>query len=861
MIKKLCKSLIAVFMAIALTIVGPGIAQATPNTVTYIEGSPPIQINSGLNFSGGLKYADGELRFSLSNGTPNDQLNLTSTSNPTAKGEISVDNSGSIFLGNGSGTNRIGSVLETEDGTNGKDLTIRFSSPLTNAGFETGDLTGWTAFQQNYSTVQNLNGQSIAYDFTKSGGSTGTGNIIVSTPSRASYTVSINNKTVRSGNYTLRLVSNGNITDPRGSNRPSGNGSLHGPYVRSDSFEAFKDDSITLDFSAQQGSDAYEVFGFLIEAGSDKILGTGDDNRTQLFAKRGDTVPFNSVSAIIPADGQYQFEFVCGTYDKTGGLALGASLFVDNVRLVSATSVTDAVIQAISDRVTYNNISNNPNADTRHLNITRKTANNIKDSTPVDILFTAVNDAPTIITNDGATVNEGESVTIGVANLKATDPDDDDADLVYTLNAKPSHGSIQVSGVNATQFTQADLNAGLVTYVHDGSETIADSFSFTLADGGEDGVTPIAGTFNLNVIPQNDIPVVVNPIEDQMIYSRRPWNFPIPSNTFEDADGDALGLTASLANGEPLPTWLSFDSATGIFSGTPSNAEVGTLKLVVTADDSYGGKVNTGFVLNIERGNYPPVVVNPVSDQSAVVTQPLNFTVPATTFSDEDNDPLSLSASLANGASLPTWLSFDQVTGTFSGTPPKTDIGTLCLVVTADDGQGGKVSDRFSLNVESLLSLKETYTNPDNGHIYFLTKLATWTDAQAEAQEVDGNLVTINDEAEHDWLWGIFGTAEPFWIGLNDVNDEGTFSWISGQDFDYEYWHPIKPDSGYYGGEDEDYVVMNWRDFSNPADGWADVENDGPYYGDPVQGIVEVEPESLDYSLNGDSDSAACDEV
>ncbi|NEQ36814.1 MAG: hypothetical protein F6K40_11215 [Okeania sp. SIO3I5] len=861
MVKQLCKSLIALLMAIAFTIVGSDIAQATSNTVKYTENGLPISINSGLNFSGGLQYADGELRFSLKNGTSNDQLNLTSASNSTAKGAISVDNCGSIFLGNGSGTNRIGSILETEDGTNGKPLTIRFSNPLTNAGFETGDLTGWTAFKENYNTVQNLDGQSIDYDFSKSGLGTGTGNIIVSTPSdsKPTYTISITEETVGSGNYALRLVSSGHINKPRGSDRPSGNGSLHGPYVRSDSFEAFTGDSITLDFSAQKGDDAYEVFGFLIEAGSDKSFGTADDTRTELFSKRGDKVPFNSVSATIPKDGQYQFEFVCGTYDKTGGLAVGASLFIDNVRLVSATSISDDVIQNITDQVTYNNISNNPNTDTRYLNITRKTANNKTNSTTVDLLLTAVNDDPTIITNDGATVNEGESVTITDANLKATDPDDDDADLIYTLSAKPSHGSIQVSGQNTTQFTQADLNAGLVTYIHDGSETIADSLSFELADSGKDGVTPIVGTFNLNVIPQNDIPVVVNAIDDPMTYSRRPWNFPIPSNNFEDADGDNLELTASLANGEPLPAWLSFDSDTGIFSGTPSNADVGTLKLTVTANDIQGGKVSTGFVLTIERGNYPPEVVNPPADQSAVMTQPLSFTVPATTFSDADNDPLSLSGSLANGAALPTWLSFDPATGKFSGTPAKSDIGTLYLVVTADDGQGGQVSDSFSLNIKSLLSLKETYTNPDNGHIYFLTKAATWTNAQTEAQEVDGNLVTINDETEHDWLWGTFGTAEQFWIGLNDVNDEGTFSWISGQDFDYEYWHPIKPDSGDYGGEDEDYVVMNWRDIREPGDGWADVENDGPNYGDPVPGIVEVEPESLDYSLNGDSDSTVCD--
>lgn len=858
-LKQLFKSLMVFLMVIVLAIAGSDMAWAQPYTVRYIEGGPPIPVSSGLYFSGGLEYGDGEVRFSLSNGTPDDQLSLTSATNPIAKGAISVDSSGNIFLGNGSGSNRIGSISESENGSNGKALTLHFSSPLTNAGFETGDLRGWTAFQQNYNTVENLNGQNIPFDFRNTGGGTGTGSIIVSPPGSVSYTVSIDNQTVGSGNYALRLVSNGQILSPGGSDRPTGNGSLHGPYVRSDTFQAFAGDSITLDFSAQQGADAYEVFGFLIGAGSDNLLGTGDDSRTQLFAKRGDRVPFTSVSATIPSDGQYQFEFVCGTYDKTGGLALGASLFVDNVRLVSATSITDAVVQAIAERVTYSNISKNPNTDTRHLNITRKTATNVTDSVAVDILFTAVNDPPEIVTDESVAVNEGGLVAIGSANLSASDPDNSAADLTYTLTGGPNHGILEVAGVNTTHFTQADLDAGRITYVHDGSETTTDSFSFVLTDGGADGTTPVAGVFSLNVIPQNDIPVVVNPFNKRTIYSRRPWNFTIPADTFEDADGDALGLSVRLANGQPLPAWLSFDPATRTLSGTPSHADVGILDLTVTADDGHGGSVDTLLIVIIERGNYPPIVVNPLPDLSTVVTQPFSFTVPAITFGDPDGDPLTFSANLANGQPLPAWLSFNPATGTFSGTPSKADIGSLCVVVTADDGQGAQVSDHFSLNIQSLLALKTTYTNPDNGHIYFLTKPATWTDAQAEAQEVDGNLVTINDLAEQDWLWGTFGTGEPFWIGLNDANKEGIFTWISGQKFDYDYWHPIKPDSGFFEGKDEDYVVMNWRDPSDPFGGWADVENDGPYYGEAVPGIVEVEPESLGYSLNGGS--GACDGV
>src|SRR3712207_6866715 len=38
--------------------------------------------------------------------------------------------------------------------------------------------------------------------------------------------------------------------------------------------------------------------------------------------------------------------------------------------------------------------------------------------------------------------------------------------------------------------------------------------------------------------------------------------FVVPANTFSDADNDDLTLTATLANGNALPTWLTFNGTT-----------------------------------------------------------------------------------------------------------------------------------------------------------------------------------------------------------------------------------------------------------------------------------------------------------
>ena len=68
-----------------------------------------------------------------------------------------------------------------------------------------------------------------------------------------------------------------------------------------------------------------------------------------------------------------------------------------------------------------------------------------------------------------------------------------------------------------------------------------------------------------------------------------------------------------------------------------------------------------------------------------------------------------------------------------------------------------------------------------NGNQYLLTSPnLTWSQAQAEAESLGGNLVTINDASEETWLKNNFGDTEGFWIGINDAASEGNFEWASG---------------------------------------------------------------------------------
>ncbi|GFE67498.1 putative Ig domain-containing protein [Chroococcus sp. FPU101] len=215
--------------------------------------------------------------------------------------------------------------------------------------------------------------------------------------------------------------------------------------------------------------------------------------------------------------------------------------------------------------------------------------------------------------------------------------------------------------------------------------------------------------FNLDVINVNDAPVVSNAIADKNTAVGQNFNFTFANNTFTDEDlGDSLTYTATLENGSPLPSWLSFNATTRTFSGNPTNADAGTFNVYVTATDEAGASVTDTFALNISDPtiNNPPSVANAIADQSTTEDQLFSFQVPENTFDDIDADPLTYSATLTDGTPLPSWLTFDPATSTLSGTPTNSDIPTFSITysirVTATDPENASVSDDFALTLTNV---------------------------------------------------------------------------------------------------------------------------------------------------------------
>ena len=108
---------------------------------------------------------------------------------------------------------------------------------------------------------------------------------------------------------------------------------------------------------------------------------------------------------------------------------------------------------------------------------------------------------------------------------------------------------------------------------------------------------------------------------------------------------------------------------------------------------------------------------------------------------------------------------------------------------------GNGNEDSKVINLDYPFVVKETYIE-NNCSAYVAVLGPTWEESEANAKKLGGNLVTINDKEENDWIAKEFGKekyyypddsnpGDPeswthFWIGANDKNKEGDWQWSGG---------------------------------------------------------------------------------
>lgn len=122
--------------------------------------------------------------------------------------------------------------------------------------------------------------------------------------------------------------------------------------------------------------------------------------------------------------------------------------------------------------------------------------------------------APVVTRNTGQLLFEGQSRALSSSqNLEISDEDNLD-NVKITVVDGLKHGALTVLGSQRKFFTPADLDADIVLYQHDGSDTYSDNIIFRMTDGTNE----VEFLFPITIVPTDDEPPIINANTGLMLF-------------------------------------------------------------------------------------------------------------------------------------------------------------------------------------------------------------------------------------------------------------------------------------------------------------------------------------------------------
>lgn len=495
--------------------------------------------------------------------------------------------------------------------------------------------------------------------------------------------------------------------------------SVFGPEIYSETFYGKAGQSLAFAWRARGDQDDYSVYAYLVAVANETNIPSTDPASHTLVAhsvgsRNASVAAWRTDVANIPTDGLYRFRFTNGSYDGTGGFAIGSTFFV-----------SDVFEAGLSNSINFGPISDQIGASgTFNVTATAVSGGEVsvisRDTNKCTVTRTYSRPTTTITVTKLAT---GTCILVASRGLDGEYAPAADKLVAFEIRS-----------------TAVAAEAPVITKVTPGDQSLTVDFARPSRDGGyaisnyeystDNGVTwvsvsPTSTATQLTITNETD---TGNPLSNGTTYSVKVRavtdpsvgaglasapvngipNAPSgPSLTYASAsvlrtqgvvtqilqptNTGGAATSYALASGT-LPPGLTLNTTTGVISGNPTTVGTYTVGITGTNSSSTSPAATLTITIAPQAANPPSITYSAGVSLSYVINVGQQLTVPAPTNSNTVD-----AANFTILPALPSGIAINSTTGEVTGTPDVA-ISQTVFTVKAENSAGSSTVS-FTLTV------------------------------------------------------------------------------------------------------------------------------------------------------------------